>query len=216
MAVTSPVSDGGFPAPDFMGWAFTTLGKLDFSTGFGDNLFLPLIVIALLIWPTLWLFSRLHRINSQRNQVIIVFGLLAIVVVWNAFLTQLGSLPQLKPLEAILYLILLYGISNFIFWAGAIILPTYFVYPEIRERNLRRVVTVCFVLTGILRYGSEYLISFTPVSGLYYAIHQPWHAFAGYNLVMLPVTIGFAFVSYWLIHELMQRVPMLGRCLSGK
>ena len=35
--MTSPVSDGGFPAPDFLGWAFTTLGKFDFSGSPGDN-----------------------------------------------------------------------------------------------------------------------------------------------------------------------------------
>ena len=213
--MTSPVSDGGFPAPDFLGWAFTTLGKFDFSGSPGDNLIVPLIVIALLIWPTLWLFSTLQRIRSQRNQVIIVFGLLAIVVLLNVFLIQLKSLLQFEPLAILFYLFLWYGINNFIFWAGAIILPTYYVYPEIRRRNLRRVVAVCFFLTGIFRYGSEYLISFTPVSGLYYALQKLWPAFAAYNLVMIPVTIGFAFFSYWLIHGILQRVPLVRRLLDA-
>jgi hypothetical protein len=44
--MTSPVSHGDFPAPDFMGWAFTTLGKLDFFGNHVGNLILPLIAIA--------------------------------------------------------------------------------------------------------------------------------------------------------------------------
>jgi hypothetical protein len=106
-----------------------------------------------------------------------------------------------------------YIINNFIFWAGAIILPTYFIYPEIREQNLRRVVALCFFLAGILRYGCEYLISFAPASGLSYVFHEYGYVYAGYNLVMIPVTIGFAFVSYWIIHELMQREPFIRRWL---
>lgn len=212
---------GAFPALDFIGWAFTTLGKFNFFGHGGLNVFeyliMPLIVIALLIWPTLWLFSKLQRLKSQRNQLVIVFGLLAIVVLWNLS-TLMPSwydlLNQFAPFTV--YAVLLYGVNNFIFWTGVIILPTYFIYPEIREQNLRRVVTVCFILTGILRYGSEYLISFTPASGLYSAIYQPWHIFAGYYLVMLPVTVGFAFVSYWIIHEVMQRVPPVGRWFSSK
>lgn len=203
------------PTFDFVGWAFTSLSKFDFLNQPLDNLIVPLIIIALSIYLTLWLFSTLHRIKEWRNQIIIVIALMTIVLLSNlVYLLDFGGFRHNFPEPAII--ISWYIINNFIFWAGAIILPTFFIYPEIREQNLRRIVALCFFLTGIFRYGSEYLISFTPASGLSYVFHEYGYVYAEYNLVMVPVTVGFAFLSYWILHELMLRVPFIRRWLHAE
>jgi hypothetical protein len=208
--MTYPVSDGLLPTFDIIGLAFTTLGHFDSSNSIISNI-IALIIIALPIWLTLWLFSTLQRINDRHKQLFIIYGLLAIVMLCNALYTQLWHW-----IDAGLFLISWLLINNFFLWIGAIILPTYFIYPEIREQNLRKVVAVCFILTGILRYGSEYLLSLTPASGLSYVSLEAGGIYPGYNLAMIPVTVGFAFVSYWIIHTLMQTVPSLGQWLSAK
>jgi hypothetical protein len=217
-----PVSSGDTFQFDLIGWIITSIGIWVF-TNFAHILENPLeivyattvflVLIFIPIFLTVWFFSKLSIINSWRNQVIIVSGLLmavgfingiSLLDFWGFQTTRSGSLFYISWLL----------INNLVFWMGAIILPTYFVYPEIRERNLRRVVALCFFLTAILRYGGEYLISFTPASGLSYVFHEAGVIYAGYNLAMIPVTIGFAFVSYWIIHELMQRVPRVKRLLG--
>jgi hypothetical protein len=201
------------PTFDFIGWAFTSLSRFNFFDHPGEKIVLPIIIIALSVYLTLWLFSTLHRMNDRRRELFLIFGLLAVVVLSNILYLQFSA-EIWNRLDVGLFVISWYIINNFIFWAVAILLPAYFVYPEFREQNLRKGVALCFILAGIFRYGCEYLISFTPVSGLSYVYHEYGVIYPGYNLVMLFLTLGFAFVSYGILHGLIRRVPFVRKALG--
>jgi hypothetical protein len=202
-----PVGTGDFPGFDLIGLAFTTIGH--------ENLILSIIILVISIFSVLLFFSILQDIKKRNIRAGIVSILLICVIFYNLFyLFNIGHLQEILYLAPLVVLWLI--INNFFLWIGSIILPTCFLFPEVREQNLWKVVALCFFLTGIFRYGCEYLLSFTPASALSYVSLEAGRIYAGYNLIMIPVTVGFAFVSYWLIHEIMQRVPFVRRILGAE
>lgn len=201
-----PVGTGDLPGFDLIGWAFANLGHADSISS--------IIILLISIFFTLLVFSILQEIKTRWIRASSLSIFLICVVIYNIFyLFNIGSLQEILYLAPLTISWLI--VNNLFLWIGSIILPTYFLFPEVREQNLWKVVVLCFVLTGIFRYGCEYLLSFTPASALSYVSLEAGRIYAGYNLLMIPVTIGFAIVSYWLIHEVMQRMPFVRRILGA-
>jgi hypothetical protein len=207
-----PISSGDSPAFDFIGWAFTNIVNFNSLDITGFAILCIFIVSFCLI---LVFFSALRSIGDEHKRLVIVSFILALVMLSNGvFLLNYVGIRNLIDIPVIFIAVLI--ANNFVLWMGAIVLPTCFLYPRIQKQNLWKIVGICFFVTGFLRYGSISLIIHNAVPDFSSIIYSEAVIFAGYNLLMIPVTIGFAITSYWLIHEIMQRVPFVRRILGAE
>ena len=173
------------------------------------NLIVPAFIVLLSIILTVGFF-RMIRKNDNRFRIRISLLLLAAVIAADIVIAVLWRTVNSDILGA--FYILLFLVNN-LWWPVAIVLPAGVRYPEILEKNRWKIVVLALVITAELRYGFDSLFYFSPGAGLY-----PYVNLYGWILescVMIPVTIGFSFFSYWIIHEIMQRVPLVRRLLDA-
>jgi hypothetical protein len=112
-----------------------------------------------------------------------------------------------------LFFIVLIVLNN-LWWTVALILPAYVKYPEILGEKLWKIPVSAFLLTVVFRYSLDYLVSLTPLAGFSYFSHTIGDIYLLQMVVIIPVTTGIAFLSYWMIMGIIKHFPKVRRCLS--
>ena len=198
----------GIPVASWLTWIFALL----ISAG----------IILLFLWITKKLFLVLLALQDSYAGPILIGGILCITIF--RFLS-----PVKKPLCFTgviqnagneIFAVLSYTWDLFIWnfwWILVVILPVYFLYPEIREQKLWKHVVACFGLTVILRYCLEYCLFFTRLKN--YSVFSDGIAyrephFNFFYLAMIVLTLILAIVSYRVILYLERKVPRIHSLLS--
>lgn len=202
----------------------STLEKPEFLITGLVAFLLSLLMILIFLWITKKTFMVLHTLKDPFTEWVFIGGtLIATLFVFTrpvfqptVYATAVKTAGS--ELVAISYLLLDIFLWNF-WWVVVIILPTLIIYPEIRKKGLWKHVVGCFLLTVVLRYLFEYLLTFTSIEQ--YSVFSDGIAYAepDFNLFyggMILITLILAFVSYKILHELEQRVPWVKFCLSAE
>jgi hypothetical protein len=172
-----------------------------------------ILVLALFAFLTKAIFLRVQKIPSRTNQICLLLCLFFGMI----FLDILGitNMPAIliPPYD------LLQLVCNHIWWIAAVILPTYVICPDIREKRLWKIVVVCFMVTvafrTLLGYFCVQILGFhdihDQVSGLF---HIPVYTEALLDVGNISLTFCLACAGYWMIGQLIQRVPRVKRWLA--
>ena len=183
---------------------------------------LSVLIIALFLLITKHVFLILQELKSRSLELIIIFGLLWITiiqflipVIQSFFFTDISESAGSSGF-ALLMLLWAFFIWNF-WWVMAAILPSYFMYPEIRQEKRWKDVVACFIFLLGMRCILEWILVISPLKA--YSVFaegttyvQPYFKL-GYIVLILAMT-GLAFFGYWIIHTLKQRVPLVTRWLA--
>jgi hypothetical protein len=190
-----------------------------------QTLALQLIIIALFALVTGLFFLWLQRISNRNRQIMLLLGFFtgsSIVVAFMELISIYPDFYNLGHLEGLLLVFLC--LSLFFDYASgmaAIILPTYFVAFQIRERKQWKIVSLCFVLTVTLQNIIGYLLGQTSFyDGIWsilnhtIGIEQIYFAHTFVQLIQVSTTLILAFVSYWIIIRLIRRFPRFKQILA--
>jgi len=194
---------------DLVGWAF---GEFLYKISLQD-LILPTIIIALLLFFAAIFFLISRRVSNNRHRIGISLALFSCVIAYNTFITIQWDLLN-SEFGAFFFIVLI--LLNNLWWAAAIVLPTCILYPEILDKNLWRITTIAFILTIIFRYSLDFLVLLLPLSSFSGNSHTFGRIDLPWICIMIPVTTGLAFVSYWIIQQILQRMPLVLRLLAKK
>jgi hypothetical protein len=200
----------------------STFSKLEFVITGSIAVLLSFLIILMFLWMTKKIFMVFHSLEDPFVEWVFTCGtLIATLFIFTRPVFQPTFYATAvktagSELIAISFIFLDIVLWNF-WWIAVIIFPTLIIYPEIRKKGLWRHVVGCFLITIILRYLFEFLLTFTFLKQ--YSVFSDGIAYSetDFNFFyggMILITLVLAFVSYRILMELEQRVPWVKSCLS--
>lgn len=199
------------------------IGSVQFHPQGNPIFFVFLLILGVVI--TVLVFHGLQKISQRNVQISLLTGLLLISLVFSNFLNLAQILMILSSTigsgfeNAFVTLGMMYSISllSALQWSLIIILPAFILPPSLMENVSWKDIGFCTIITIIFGIIIQILILFTPffwISIFSFAQVPPGISKLIVQIVFLLITFFIASGSYYCIHELKLRVPLVNQWLA--